>query len=200
MSVLGGAAIGAIGNIAGGLIGSSKAKKEAAKARDWQERMDNTQVQRRVSDAKSAGIHPLAALGMTQSYSSPVGLGGGSALGDGIAAAASGVGNAVSNRGSEKRADQASTWQGLLANEELNLMNTRREFIEEQIKASKQARLQSLANTMQDNEVLKKNFGETWKTGPGSSQQEWEDQYGGIVGEMYGLTRWLQDFTRNTFK
>lgn len=66
----GGDIIGAIGSIAGGLLGSSSAKKQskisAAIAREslqLQQDMAKHGIRWRVEDAKAAGVHPLYALG-----------------------------------------------------------------------------------------------------------------------------------------
>lgn len=76
------AAAPAVGSVAGALMNKRSADKQLSflkgqesRGYAWQKEMATTGIQKRVADAKAAGIHPLAALGASVSYGSPASVG-----------------------------------------------------------------------------------------------------------------------------
>lgn len=74
-----GSVLGAVGDVAGGILGLSGTKdtneSQAALAQaqmQYQKELAQNQVQWRVEDAKKAGLHPLAGIGMSSMSYSPV--------------------------------------------------------------------------------------------------------------------------------
>lgn len=95
---LAGAGISALGS----LLGGRSAQREARKTRRMQQAqfdaaMDET-IQRRVADARMAGIHPLAALGSSPGAGPTITGAGLGAEGDAISRAGAAVGSAVAQR------------------------------------------------------------------------------------------------------
>lgn len=81
-----GSAIGAVGSIAGGLIGANNAQSVAGMNYEAQKEFAQNGIRWKVEDAKRAGIHPLYALGAsTQGYSPTAGYTGDFGISDAAA-------------------------------------------------------------------------------------------------------------------
>lgn len=149
-----GSVIGAAGGIASSLFGSSsqeKANKQnlqlAREQLAYQKELAHNQVQWRVEDAKRAGLHPLAALGVSPMSYSPV---SGSAVG----ADYSGVGQSLQQMGQDidrarmagldreerRRALELQDTQTALAlrNQELNNQILEQELVSRRVKLFQQ--------------------------------------------------------------
>lgn len=64
---------------------------EAEKLRDWQERMSNTEIQRRAKDLQAVGFSPMALLGSVSGASTP--SGGQGSAGSGVGSSSRSSGN-----------------------------------------------------------------------------------------------------------
>jgi hypothetical protein len=212
MSFFADLALASAGPIIGGLFGG-KSKATPKPVPDYTPMQHS--IRWRVDDAKRAGIHPLYALGA--GTNSPV-LTYGSGPRDAVAGGlATGIGDAVTSAGRsyiarrerEKQQRQQMARQGVLdaasvreSDSRTALAAAQREesFMRQQLMA---AQIAKLSQSGQNNpglfaeKTLPYPSGYKWKTGASVGQQEMEDQYGGIVGEIYGVNRFMRDFRSN---
>lgn len=110
-----GAAISAIGSVAGGLLSSSSASKAAQKNYEAQKEFAQNGIRWKVEDAKAAGIHPLAALGTNSATFSPSYVAGD----NGLAQAGQYIGNAVEATATRAEKRLAQVQQQETYNEQL---------------------------------------------------------------------------------
>lgn len=186
--------IGGIGDIIGGRSKRKAADRErdwnanqAQVARDWQAQMDNTAVQRRVADAKLAGISPLAALGYSANYSSPVAVSG-QDPGEGALSSGLHAASRFLNSRSQQNDDR-----------ELSALN--KEAIRSQIRATDAQTAATLAQAT-SRSVLSKNSERMRMLPLGinldsdkktTKYSDAADQYGMIIGEVQGISHFLRD-------
>lgn len=154
-------------------------------------------IQWRVEDAKRAGIHPLYALGA--STSSPVyTYEGGPAF---AAGAIKGVSEAVGNITASKREAQLHdlTLREIESRIKANEATAAKDYADSLYSMSNAARVGQASNAVQD-AVLVGPQGQVFQTSRSTNQQTVEDEYGGIVGELYGVYRALSDLVVNRTK
>lgn len=161
-------------------------------------------VRWRVKDAKKAGIHPLYALGAPAVGSSAtVGAGG-----DGILDGLRDVGTAAHRIEQRELQKQASQRADAQADAEIAESRARaraadaqayRDFVTTSMQASTLQRTAAKANVKQDiAQAIDLPFGGgDFNPGPSTPTQRIEDEYGGIAGEVYGISRLIDDVIGN---
>lgn len=156
-----------------------------------------------VAGAKAAGVHPLYYLGNTPTWSPTIGgqSDSGSAIGSGIGEALGGAAGAYLGRGERARQRNMET-RNFESQQAESLSRTAANFAQAQYYSSLGKRTEQHANIRQDGIETNPSSqtittpGGTWETSPTTPQQEVEDQYGGVVGEGYGIWRAIYDAMR----
>lgn len=208
-SITGGDLISGGSALLGGILGDKSASKQYKLAKDqFNQQMDHS-IRRRVEDAKRAGIHPLYALGASVG-SSPTIMAGqhgsGSALGDAVAAVGSNLAGSYQNRKANAEAARLAELKMHMEQREsqarINRDNAaaRLDNVEAMARLSRNAlATQALASrntgegTPDQSPMYLPVFGKR-TPGPYSPQQYIEDQYGGVLGEAYGISRAAVEF------
>lgn len=139
----------------------------------------------RVKDAKKAGIHPLYAIGAPGVGQGILKSGGANDPGAGFQGAGAALGKYAQTQLLTERhnADVAKT-------------KAETDYINEQIKdaqAARDAQGQNQSGSGQEQmDVIHSPLGSN-RPGPHTSAQDMEDQYGGVVGEFHGISRYAHD-------
>lgn len=107
---LGAAAIAGGSSLLGGFLGGKKDKKAQREAQAFEAQ----RIRMMSNDAKLAGIHPLAALGVAQSYQNPAMMIRSDGMANGVSQAGAAAANALNDYGNTKRAAQERELQNKL--------------------------------------------------------------------------------------
>ena len=157
-------------------------------ARAHTEQREDTRIQRLSKDAKAAGIHTLAALGLPAAggFAAPV-PSGQSSMGDAVADAGRSLAGAF-----KSRVDPIERERGVLENELLRSQIRQVNKSTDIAIATSRSKIADARN----NEYLK--LGPTRvRKGDESGAQEVEDRYGHILGEVQGMSNAIRDLWRH---
>lgn len=198
--------LGSIGSLIGGLFGNSAANKRQTQMLQWQERMDNTKIQRLQADAKAAGVHPIAAMGGSLTSPTPVNVGGTDS--PDFSGMGQNIGRAIdAQQSSQQKNDQFTKASQALTLQNMDLKN---DVIRTQLANSAAATVNAAGNPptfassegpgdkLRDEELPMGVLGNVQQSRKWSPQEKVENEYGDIVGEVYGLAKWIRDVNRHT--
>ena len=180
------ALIKAGGSLLGGLFGKSSQDKATA----LQEDALKKGIQWKVADAKKAGIHPLFALGAQTNMPSAI---AGNPIGDAIANAGGAIAQGITNKQASNMVAEQHT-----ADLQEKRSRTAANYAQAAMYQSEINRAAQKSNVMKGGpgnaqEIMTYPHGAKLKTGDSSVAEDWEREYGGIVGEGIGFSRYLYD-------
>lgn len=180
---------GPAGAAIGGSIGSSIEENKNRKREEKRQReFAQNSVTWRVADAKRAGIHPLAALGMSPNQAYPISIGSDP--------------SSPITRMINKMYDaemQQTIMEGDEAKAKANYYNAMAEDIRNPQLGGNSlvGNEQIVQGKVQNKPQVLQLTGGTHQTGKSVPQERLEQEYGGIIGEGYGVIRALDDFIVN---
>lgn len=174
---------------------NDKARRDAKQVNAQQQHNFENQIQTRVADARAAGVHPLVALG-AQTISPGFTVAGQSGYDNsGMARAGEQLGAYLSSRAEAKNNLELDSLQKEAIRAQIRASdaqaNRDNSLAAQQFAASVVSRAAQASNSEQD--VLKTPRGHDLPLGPGSTTQDVEDQYGDVVGAIYGVDRFMHD-------
>lgn len=186
-----GAAIGGISSIVGGAMQSAATRDANQKNYEAQKEFAKEGLRWKVEDAKKAGIHPVYAVGApTQSFSPS--FVGDTAMGQSMASAGQDIGRAVATTatGPERQ------YQAQMASLALDRASLENELLRTQIRRQVVETGPSFpvagGEAVIAPGVLRTVAGDL-ALGPHSTAQQAETEYGEVVGDVHGISRWLHD-------
>ena len=147
---------------------------------------DDTQIQRRVADAKAAGVHPLYALGASTTAGPTFATG--SRVGDAIGSISRSVQKGRKSTGLSL-VDKAAIAESESRTRE---SNARTDTVLWNLENSKVKRAQQLANTQQDSTQVKI-LTDDVTANQGSDIQQLNELYGDEVGDAVGMLEFAND-------
>lgn len=186
-----GAAIGGISSIIGGAMQSSATREANDKNYKAQKEFAQQGLRWKVEDAKKAGIHPVYAVGApTQSFSPS--FVGDTAMGQSMASAGQDIGRAVATTatGPERQ------YQAQMAALALDRAGLENELLRTQIRRQVVETGPSFPVAGGDAQIppgVLRTVGGDLVLGPHSTAQQAETEYGEVVGDVHGISRWLHD-------
>lgn len=183
--------LGPIAGIAGKVFDFFGSKRQAEKNAEMQREFAQQGIRWKVADAKAAGIHPLAALGTNTVSFSPVSVGSDfGSMGQDISRAVN------ATRTATERDDAYTAAVKSLDIENKGLQN---QLLASQIRKINQTGTPPPLPTDEKLEKPQRTVGLRTPEGiivtnqMASDQQAFEDRYGEIVGEFYGLRNWWEE-------
>lgn len=113
---LGAAAIGAGSGILGGILGGKKEKKQQRAAQAFEAQ----RIRMMANDAKLAGIHPLAAMGVASSYQNPAMMVSSGGMANGVAQAGRSIADGITDYANIKRESKEKLAQTAMVQRQLD--------------------------------------------------------------------------------
>lgn len=167
-------------------------RKVFKRDRDVNFAREDSAIQRRIADARSAGVHPLFALGGSVQSSPAFFMGGGSTA----AQSPGGGGGGGIPDAMEVEAHKAAMRESAARAAVYEKQAEREDFALSAERASALARAKQASNSQQDVLLLppgppvsQQNF----NVGPSANAQRVQDEYGDVVEWIYGAARLLMD-------